>query len=391
MRTVKVFFLAGLLLVVVCAGVACKASSAQAGSISSSASAASSHPPAPQQAATAWAGASLLTGLPLPESAAPARRPLAVMVDNVRAALPQRGLSAADIVYEMVTESGITRLMAVYADYTAMPSVGPVRSARDQHVQLMLPLNALYLYVGGSTYANEMLERYHYDDKSINGYYEAGALELDADRSAAVAVEHCWFTNGQLFTDAAATYQTDTALKARVPAFQFVPYTDEPRVLRDGAAAAVHVRFSSYTNCTLQYNPQTLQYEKFQFDAPQMDENTGTQLAFDNALVLFTDITRYPDGVLANVRYAYGGVGFYFNRGSYEKVRWVKGAPEEPLRIVSLDGTETLVPLNPGTTYVAMVDLGMYPHFRIAATAAMPGNHEMPVQPGDTQEASDDA
>ena len=30
------------------------------------------------------------------------------MINNVQAALPQSGLNAADLVYEMVTESGIT-------------------------------------------------------------------------------------------------------------------------------------------------------------------------------------------------------------------------------------------------------------------------------------------
>ncbi|MEF9866425.1 MAG: DUF3048 domain-containing protein, partial [Oscillospiraceae bacterium] len=66
-------------------------------------------------------GTSPLTGLAITGSA---KRPLAVMIDNVRVALPQRGISAADIVYEMVTESGITRLMAMYSDYETMPEVG---------------------------------------------------------------------------------------------------------------------------------------------------------------------------------------------------------------------------------------------------------------------------
>ena len=81
-----------------------------------------------------------LTGLAKADDWPEGMRPLAVMLDNVQAALPQRGLQSADLVYEMVTEGGITRLMAVYSDYTSMPEVGPVRSARDQHVQLMFPL-----------------------------------------------------------------------------------------------------------------------------------------------------------------------------------------------------------------------------------------------------------
>ncbi len=45
------------------------------------------------------------------------KRPVAVMVSNIKAALPQYGIDEADIVYELPVEGGITRLMAIYADF----------------------------------------------------------------------------------------------------------------------------------------------------------------------------------------------------------------------------------------------------------------------------------
>ncbi|MFV0132632.1 DUF3048 domain-containing protein [Streptomyces sp. HMX87] len=61
---------------------------------------------------------------------------LAVKVDNVRAARPQSGLDAADLVYVEPVEGGLSRLMAVYA--TRLPdSVGPVRSARESDLELL--------------------------------------------------------------------------------------------------------------------------------------------------------------------------------------------------------------------------------------------------------------
>ena len=79
--------------------------------------------------------------------------------------------------------------------------------------------------------------------------------------------------------------------------------------------------------------------------------------------MLWTQIERYPDGVLSKVDLAWGGVGYYFNGGKVEKVRWMKGDPNEPLRIVTLDGTETNVEINVGTSYVAMVDLDYFGTF----------------------------
>ncbi|MFD0686340.1 DUF3048 domain-containing protein [Actinomadura fibrosa] len=60
---------------------------------------------------------------------------LAVKIENTRPALPQSGVSAADIVYVEQVEGGETRLMAVFS--SRLPKrVGPVRSARisDLHI-----------------------------------------------------------------------------------------------------------------------------------------------------------------------------------------------------------------------------------------------------------------
>lgn len=61
---------------------------------------------------------------------------LAVKIDNVRAARPQTGIDAADVVYAEQVEGGLSRLMAVFA--TRLPaSVGPVRSARESDLELL--------------------------------------------------------------------------------------------------------------------------------------------------------------------------------------------------------------------------------------------------------------
>ncbi|MEG2770326.1 MAG: DUF3048 domain-containing protein, partial [Oscillospiraceae bacterium] len=103
-----------------------------------------------------------LTGLKKDSSYPNGKCPVAVMVNNIKMsngndAFPQWGIGSADLIYEMVTEGGITRLMAIFADYEHMPKVGPVRSARDQHVQMMLPLDALYVHEGASIFAKRML------------------------------------------------------------------------------------------------------------------------------------------------------------------------------------------------------------------------------------------
>jgi hypothetical protein len=63
-------------------------------------------------------------------------RVLAVKIDNIVLARPQTGLTRADIVYVLPVEGGLSRLMAVFSSHYP-PVVGPVRSAREDDLQLL--------------------------------------------------------------------------------------------------------------------------------------------------------------------------------------------------------------------------------------------------------------
>ncbi|MEU6353301.1 DUF3048 domain-containing protein [Streptomyces sp. NPDC047072] len=74
---------------------------------------------------------------------------LAVKIDNVRAARPQTGIDAADVVYAEQVEGGLSRLMAVFA--TRLPSsVGPVRSARESDLELLAQFDRPALAFSGA-------------------------------------------------------------------------------------------------------------------------------------------------------------------------------------------------------------------------------------------------
>ncbi len=74
-------------------------------------------------------------------------RPVAVMMNNHVQARPQSGLNSADIVYESVAESGISRYMPIY--WSEGPNkVGPIRSARQYHLEWLSPYDPLYIHDG---------------------------------------------------------------------------------------------------------------------------------------------------------------------------------------------------------------------------------------------------
>src|SRR5665811_1661335 len=55
--------------------------------------------------------------------------PALVQVENSSPARPQSGLGSADVVYEYLTEGGISRFSAIYL-HAAAGRIGPIRSAR---------------------------------------------------------------------------------------------------------------------------------------------------------------------------------------------------------------------------------------------------------------------
>jgi len=72
------------------------------------------------------------TGEPVPSLT----RVLAVKIDNIVSARPQTGLTHADIVYVLPVEGGLSRFLAIFSS-DSPPVIGPVRSAREDDLQLL--------------------------------------------------------------------------------------------------------------------------------------------------------------------------------------------------------------------------------------------------------------
>ncbi|HLJ58771.1 MAG TPA: DUF3048 domain-containing protein [bacterium] len=119
-----------------------------------------------------------------------ARRPIAIMIDNFPEARPQWGLSAASRVYEAITEGGITRYLAIFAEHDAA-RIGPVRSARTQFLNYTLELDAALAHVGGNADALALIEQLRVKD--LNEFRFGDAFHRIF--APHVAFEHTVFTS----------------------------------------------------------------------------------------------------------------------------------------------------------------------------------------------------
>ncbi len=290
-----------------------------------------------------------LTGKVPVEGQAEGTRPIAVMVDNITAALPQTGISLADVIYEAETEGGITRLMALFSDPNAITAIGPVRSVRSQFAELAMAQNAILVNIGSSTYADDLLNYFGY--QNVDGLYLGEtSFKFDAPRAQAVGNQHAWYTDSAKIAAGIATYTIPTT-GGYYPLFTFSE--DDTAVIESGKVASlVNFKFSTVSAVEFIFNAETGLYQKSYNGAPQQDVLDNSQLAFDNLFVLFCDVTLEPDGYVTNFALTQGE-GVYVNDGKYIDVTWRKGNPDDQLKVYGEDGEEITVAQ--GKSYIAMV------------------------------------
>lgn len=313
----------------------------------------------------------LLTGLEKDANYPEGKRITAVMVNNIASSRPTRGLSDAKIVVEIKTEGGITRFMALFDDYETMPEVGPVRSARDQFFQLLLPFWGFYVHDGQSTPMTQFFKDWEYDEFDLaaakygvasNGPSDGSMNWRDPTRrSQGYPTEYTEYTDGAHIAQTIQSNDLDDYRSYGSPMFNFVSYLDEPRIPQDGPMTELAVIHSSSYISQFNYDSASGQYKMSQWNSSKgrveetIDENNGEQLAFDNLVVLFAPMTLYANSPLVKVDY-YGGAGYYYSQGHYELIFWQKGGPNQALQLLRSDRSGEPIQVNPGTTYIAVVD-----------------------------------
>src|SRR5574344_1190792 len=106
-------------------------------------------------------------------------RPIAVMINNHAQARPYHsGLQDANIVYEIIVEGGITRMMAVFKD-AETARIGSVRSSRHYFLDYALENDAIYVHFGWSPQAESDISTLGVNN--INGlYYDSGRSRTDS-------------------------------------------------------------------------------------------------------------------------------------------------------------------------------------------------------------------
>jgi len=295
-----------------------------------------------------------LTGEPLDQPFT--GRPVAFSIGNTKAALPQHGISQADIFCEVEAEGDITRFLAIISDFTQVASIGPIRSARTFFNSLALAHNAPISHCGGSNrgivgyhdLTGSKIQNWEHFDEATYGdtyYYR----DLDRYNYQDYAWEHCLFTTGEDMVKALADldYQKNEAWNIGL---QFA----DDVVLEGEAATKVTVTFRGKKTSDFTYDAATGLYSIRQYDRDLIDGTTGEQLAFKNLLVLYAEQTKRKGGSYMRSYYDLlgEGDGYFAVDGKIVKIKWSREEATDPFTYTLEDGTP--ITLAVGKTYLAV-------------------------------------
>lgn len=279
------------------------------------------------------------------------QRPIAVMIDNEKTALPHFGISQADVVYELMNSTAngrITRLMAIVKDWGSIKQMGSIRSTRPTNILLAAEWNAVLCHDGGPFYidnylANDYAAHFSGTFSRVNNgksrefteYICEGDLDKNFSNSK-YSTEYNQYYEGEHFTFAKG--EVDLSSK-------------------DGVIDATEVKLPfSHNGSTLKYNEETGTYDYYEYGSAHVDAgNNNVVTTFKNVFIQDCTFHQYDDhGYMIYNCIDSGRIGYYLTNGKAIPCVWIKASDTAPT--VYLDPvTGEQIEINTGKTYITLV------------------------------------
>lgn len=283
-------------------------------------------------------------------------RPFAVMLNNLEKALPQLGVAQADVIYEIVAEGGITRMMALFQDLDGVGTLGSIRSSRDYYVSLAYGHDAIYVHAGGSPQAYDAIQGWGVSNIDfVNGPY-GNMCWRDQARRQNAGFEHSLLTSSEKILEQFPSRFS----REHGDGFQVGWVFDREAPAGGQAASQLTVPFSTYKTGHFTYDGESGQYLVWQHingsDRDYVDGTTGEQVGVSNVLVLYTDVSNVPgdDAGRKNVRTTGTGSGLLLRDGQLYQITWSRANKGDCYSF--LDAAGQPIPLAVGSSYINVVD-----------------------------------
>ena len=274
-------------------------------------------------------------------------RPYAVMINTHNEALPQSGLQNAYIVYELMVEGGITRMMALFKEVD-VDKIGSVRSARTQYLGYAYEHDAIYVHAGGANDALSRISNEGINDVDVDGQY--GVRDTNLNR----AWEHTLFTTTDLLNKAVSNrsirteVNVENLLNYQADSIDFSKFKDVKE------ANSVSIKYSDYRTSEYKYDENKKMYLRSMNGNPNNDLVSGEQYEVKNIIVYGVYYTNYCDSgycAYQKIDNIGTGEGYYISEGHAIPITWVK-ENEKAQTVYTVKETGKELVVNDGNTYI---------------------------------------
>jgi hypothetical protein len=303
----------------------------------------------------------ILTGQEISDSVLNAR-PFAIMVENSPDARPQSGIINADVIFEVVDEGGVTRLVTIYSSKEP-DLVGPVRSTRPYYAEIARSFDPVLVFWGTAPQFYAVVGNLGLDylsplgDSTGNSSVVANFVDpgngegKDAIRDATRVAPH----NAYVRLPRMKEIATDIGYSLEGGQSPFNFKEDAPEGDRGKDISDITIDFSTAAfKVDYKYDSASNTYLRSSGGKASLDRESGDQMAFNNVIVLFTDIKNSGDeaGHML-IRTTQTGDAYYFMDGKVLEGTWGRNSALDPFSFKDKDGKTILI--NRGKTYVCMI------------------------------------
>lgn len=278
-------------------------------------------------------------------------RPFAVMINNLNLAQPQCGISDADIIYEVMAEGGVTRMMAIFSDIKNAGRIGSMRSIRTYYVDIAMAYGAVAVHAGYSEQAHERIRSYGVNNiDGVTGSYADKTFYRDPDRMYN-GIEHSLFTKGEKLYDCAEELNYTLTIDE--------DYDNGLHFVKDGApedeesAEKIEVKFNSFKSSRFTYHEDTGLYTMVQHGSSYTDGNTNKDVTFTNVLVLSASTSVIDSYGRLDVKLTGEGTGWYANGGKAVEIKWSREGLTDHFEYELADGTP--LEIGVGKSFIAII------------------------------------
>lgn len=271
-------------------------------------------------------------------------RPYAIMISNNHDSWPQCGIQDAYLVYEIIVEGGITRMMALYKDQE-IAKIGSITSARSYFIDYAEENDAIFMHWGGSPQAYSRLDSID----SLDGIPLEGSIFF-RDTSLNRALEHTRFADLKKAKEYGEQKGYNRDVNVKLLLNYCTKEIDMDAIPNAKPANSVTIKYSDNHLTSYEYDSENKVYNRSMSGEPNIDLNTGKQYTAKNIIAYKVRNYTSDDKGRQELDNIGTGTGYYITEGKAIPITWEKYSHSGQTTYRYENGAELKV--NEGNTFI---------------------------------------